>query len=301
MTNFVERIASAPISWGICEVPGWGRMLPTGRVLAEMSGLGLSATEYGAPGFLPGSPDAVRGLLDGHGMSLIGGFTPLVLHEASGRQEAIAQTRRAAELLSRAGATTFVSCPVMDEAWSVPRPLESTERKHLLGMLGVVDEICGELGLRQVLHPHVQTVVETGDDIARVLDGCDVAWCLDTGHMAIGGQDPVDFVKQVADRVGHVHLKDVRMDLAPGLLRREMSIMQGVQSGLFPPLGQGDVAIDDVVIGLEKAGYQGWYVIEQDTAILGELPEPGKGPVTDMEASLRFLRDVVAPRVDQRA
>ena len=52
-TPFTSRIASAPISWGICEVPGWGAMLPTDRVLAEMSGLGLPATELGAPGFLP--------------------------------------------------------------------------------------------------------------------------------------------------------------------------------------------------------------------------------------------------------
>ena len=51
MSDFLSRVASAPISWGICEVPGWGAMLPTPRVLSEMSGLGLTATELGAPGF----------------------------------------------------------------------------------------------------------------------------------------------------------------------------------------------------------------------------------------------------------
>ncbi len=301
MTPFLDRIGSAPISWGICEVPGWGQMLPTDRVLSEMTGLGITATEYGAPGFLPTRPDEVRNVLDGYGMSLLGGFTPLVLHDASRRQEAIAHTRQVAGLLSDAGATMFVSCPVMDQDWSTPRPLDRAEHAHLIGMLGVVDEICGELGMRQVLHPHLQTVVETAADVRRVLDDCEVAWCLDTGHLAIGGSDPVEFARQAADRVGHVHLKDVRMDLVPALLRRELSIMGGTQSGLFPPLGQGDVAIADVVLALESAGYQGWYVIEQDTAITGPLPEPGDGPVVGVQDSMRFLRDVVAPLVNHRS
>lgn len=298
---FVDRIASAPISWGICEVPGWGQMLPTDRVLTEMTSLGISATEYGAPGFLPTEPDAIRAVLDGHEMSLIGGFTPLVLHDPARAEEALARARAVAGLFSGAGGTTFVSCPVMDDDWSVPRPLDRDEHAHLVRMLAAVDTICDDHGLRQVLHPHVQTVVETSPDVERVLEGCDVDWCLDTGHLAIGGTDPVDFARRAADRVGHVHLKDVRMDLVPALLDRSTSIMQGVQAGLFPPLGQGDLALADVVITLERAGYQGWYVIEQDTAITGSLPGHGEGPVTGVEASMRYLHDVVVPLLEQDA
>lgn len=297
--TFVDRIASAPISWGICEVPGWGHVLPTDRVLSEMTDLGISATEYGAPGFLPTDPGGIRGVLDRHGMSLLGGFTPLVLHDPARRDEALAHTRAVAELFGRAGATTFVSCPVMDDDWSVPRALDRDEHAHLVRMLSEVDAICADAGLRQVLHPHLQTVVETSHDVERVLDACDVAWCLDTGHLAIGGTDPVDFARRAAERVGHVHLKDVRMDLVPAMLDRSTSIMQGVQAGLFPPLGQGDLALADVVLTLERAGYQGWYVIEQDTAITGTLPRDGEGPVTGVQTSMRYLRDVVAPLLEQ--
>ena len=299
--SFLDRIASAPISWGICEVPDWGHMLPTDRVLAEMTGLGISATEYGAPGFLPTDPEGIRGVLDGHGMSLLGGFTPLVLHDPARRDEALARTRAVVDLFSRAGATTFVSCPVMDDDWSIPRPLDRDEHAHLVRMLGEVDTICADAGLLQVLHPHVQTVVETSTDVERVLQDCDVAWCLDTGHLAIGGTDPVEFARRAADRVGHVHLKDVRMDLVPALLDRSTSIMQGVQAGLFPSLGQGDLALADVVRTLERAGYQGWYVIEQDTALTGDLPGEGEGPVTGVRDSMRYLRDVVAPQLEQDA
>ena len=46
----------APISWGVCEVPGWGYQLPAERVLREMHEVGLTATEFGPDGFLPPDP-----------------------------------------------------------------------------------------------------------------------------------------------------------------------------------------------------------------------------------------------------
>ncbi len=298
---FLDRIASAPISWGVCEVPGWGHMLPTDRVLSEMTGLGISATEYGATGFLPNDPEDIRAVLGVHGMTLLGGFVPLVMHDPARRDGALARTRALVDLLSRSGGSVLVSCPVMDDDWSVPRALDRGEHAHLVRMLADVDAICADAGLRQVLHPHVQTVVETSSDVERILQDCDVSWCLDTGHLAIGGTDPVDFARQSADRVGHVHLKDVRLDLAPALLDRSTSIMEGVQAGLFPSLGQGDVAVADVVLTLENAGYTGWYVIEQDTAITGPLPGEGEGPGTGVAESMRYLREVVAPLVERDA
>lgn len=297
MSTFLDRVASAPISWGICEVPGWGAMLPTPRVLTEMSGLGLPATELGAPGFLPTSPEDVRATLGEYDMSLIGGFTPLVLHNPEFREASIAEARRVADLFQRAGATEFISAIVFDPDWSVPTPLNADERKHLMEMFAIVDEICAEYGLDQVMHSHVQTVVETKDDIDMVLNGCDVNFCLDTGHMAIGGQDPVEFARSAFDRVGHVHLKDVNLSLVPPVLAREKSLMAATQEGLFTPLGQGDVDIAGVVRELESRGYDGWYVIEQDTAITDGLPAEGEGPMAQVVTSLDYLRDVVAPTI----
>src|SRR5215207_8093151 len=78
-----RKLAGAPISWGVCEVPGWGRMLPPERVLAEMASLGLSATEMGPVGYLPSDIEEVRALLATHRLGLVGEFVPLVLHEPS--------------------------------------------------------------------------------------------------------------------------------------------------------------------------------------------------------------------------
>ena len=295
MSDFLSRVASAPISWGICEVPGWGAMMPSPRVLGEMAGLGFRATELGAPGFLPAEPGDVKSELGNYDMSLLGAFTPVVIHDSSHRNEAIASAREAARFLQSAGATKFISCPVLDMDWSIPRALSSSEVTHMAEMFAIIDDICGEHGLEQVLHPHVQTLVETKDDISRVLDTCDVHFCLDTGHMAFGGQDPVEFAKDSMDRVGHVHLKDIRLDMVDSVLRREVTLMAATQAGIFTPLGQGDVDIMGVVQALEGAGYQGWYVIEQDTAITDGMPVEGDGPIHQITTSLEYLTNTVAP------
>ena len=300
LSDFLARVASAPISWGICEVPGWGAMLPTRRVLQEMSDLGFTSTELGAPGFLPQEPGPLKALLSEFGMTLSGGFTPIEPHEASKRDATLAHARAAARLLAASGAKLFISAAIMDADWSIPRTLTITERRYMVQTLALVDEICTEHGLLQVLHPHVQTLVETADDVNRILDTCDVNWCLDTGHLAIGGIDPVQFAKDAVERVGHVHLKDVRLDMVPAVLNREVSLMAATQAGLFTQLGRGDVDILGVIQALEAAGYGGSYVIEQDTAIAGAIPADGEGPGQEVQASLRYIQDVVAPTLAHR-
>ena len=75
-----HKIAGAPISWGVCEVPGWGFQLGRDRVLKEMRKVGLRATEIGPEGFLPSEPAAMARVLSQHGLQAVGGFTPLLLH-----------------------------------------------------------------------------------------------------------------------------------------------------------------------------------------------------------------------------
>lgn len=290
MKSFYSRIASAPISWGICEVPGWGKMLPTDRVLAEMQNLGLPATELGAPGFLPSDPNELISKLSDYEMTLIGGFTPVVVHDSNQNRETLEQVKKTVDLFKKTGASHLVSSPVYSWNWDMPKPLSNDEYKNMFRMFTEIDKICGDSGIQNVLHPHLQTTVETKSDVERVLDGCDVKWCLDTGHLAIGGVDVVDFARQASDRVGHVHLKDVDLTKSKTVLSREETIMSGVQNGLFTPLGSGDVPIAEVIQVLEGSGYQGWYVIEQDCAITGQMPADGDGPVKMINKSLEYLK-----------
>ena len=88
--SFLDRVAAAPISWGICEAPGWGLQLPVDRVLTEARQLGITAMEQGALGWLPTDPTDQRAKLAEYGMQMLGGFVPLVLHDADQRQATMA-------------------------------------------------------------------------------------------------------------------------------------------------------------------------------------------------------------------
>jgi len=283
-----DRLAGAPISWGVCEVPGWGLQLPSERVLAEMASLGLKATELGPQGWLPLDGDAVRAELDRHGLRLVGGFVPVVVHERD-----LAPTRehaaRAAAQLAAAGAGVFVAAAVADEDWGAPQPLDDEGWKRAGAHLRELADLVAGDGLELVLHPHVGTLVETAADVERALAHTDVRWCFDTGHLLIGGVEPVDFVREHADRIGHVHLKDVDASLAERVRGGELTLVQATQAGLFQPLGEGDARIDEVVRLLEDTGYERWLVLEQDLAITGSEPPVDGGPALDVRKSIEFL------------
>jgi inosose dehydratase len=292
-----RRLAGAPISWGVCEVPGWGRQLPPDRVLTEMAALGLTATELGPVGWLPLDPAGLRGRLDAHGLSLVGGFVPLVLHEPDAGLDAAARTAAA---MAAAGADVFVAAVVADAGWSPPVTLDDEQHGRLVANLAAVGERVAAEGMRLALHPHAGTLVETAADVDRLLAAGDVGWCLDTGHLLIGGTDPVAFVRDHGDRVVHVHLKDVDADVAARHRAGELTLMGATQAGLFRPLGQGDARIAEVLAHLDAHGYEQWLVLEQDAALTGEEPPAGSGPVLDVRTSIEFLTDT-APRRERVA
>jgi inosose dehydratase len=234
-TPAARRLAGAPISWGICEVPGWGRQLPADRVLSEMAQLGLTATELGALGYLPQEPDALRARQAEFGLRLVGGFVPLVLHEPWADDAKRTATEIAA-VLGAAGGDVFVAVAVMDEEWSAPTALTDEQHQRLADNLAEIAALVAGHGLTFALHPHAGTLVESAADVERVLATTDVGWCLDTGHLRLGGGDPAAFVRDHPDRVVHVHLKDVDAAVAARYRAGELTLMGATQAGLFRPL-----------------------------------------------------------------
>jgi len=290
--TIIERTAGAPISWGICETPGWGLQLPADRVLGEMHELGLTATELGAAGYLPTDVTELGELLDRYELSLVAGFVGMVLHDPDHADEARATARASAELLAGAGGTHFVTAAISAvDNWE-HLDLDDGQWTHLLAMVDELEDLTAEHGLTQVVHSHYNTVIETDAELQRVVDGSDVKICLDTGHMTLGGTDPLQFAVDNGSRVGLVHLKDVRSGVADRLAAGEFDLVGAVQAGLFAPLGTGDVPIQDTLIALEQAGYDGWYVLEQDAALTTGEPPVGSGPIRDVEISVAFLRSL---------
>jgi len=290
-------IAGAPISWGICEVPGWGHQIETDRVLAEMSSLGISATELGPDGFLPDDAPRINRLIGGYGLVLVAAFVPAVLHDPAQWAVDRRAVRDRIELLALAGAEAVVmAASTGAEDYEDSPDLDDEQWDHLAAALVEVEAMVAATGIdmRTTLHPHYGTVVETPDQIERFLGVSGVALCLDTGHVMVGGGDPLDLARRHAARIGHVHMKDVDAAMAAKVRAGDISYHDAVAAGLYRPLGEGDVDVTAIVHALDAVGYRGWYVLEQDQVLTG-TPEHGAGPIIDVAASLRFLQSVPAP------
>ncbi len=284
------NVAGAPISWGVCEVPGWGYQLDADRVLDEMRAVGLAATEFGPDGFLPAAPRAKAETLAAHGLRAVGGFVPVVLHDPD--HDPGPEVDAALDGFVAAGAGTLVLAAATGGHGYDTRPaIRAAGWRTLLANLDHLAGRAAERGVTATLHPHVGTMVVRADEVARVLDGCSVPLCLDTGHLLVGGTDPAELARDATDRIAHVHLKDVDAGMAERVRAGAAGYGEAVRAGMYRPLGAGDVDVAAIVATLAAAGYPGWYVLEQDTVLTIE-PPPGAGPVADVRASLEYLRTV---------
>ncbi|MDJ1136032.1 sugar phosphate isomerase/epimerase family protein [Streptomyces iconiensis] len=285
-----QRIAGAPITWGVCEVPGWGHQLRPERVLREMREVGLAATEFGPEGFLPSEPGARAETLRRHGLHAVGGFTPLLLHVPGADP-----LPRAEALLAgydATGADVLVLSAVTGQEGYDSRPeLDEAGWKTLLANLDRVAGLAAERGVRAVLHPHVGTMVENGEEVRRVMEGSAISLCLDTGHLLVGGTDPAELTRQAPERIAHTHMKDVDASLAAKVRTGRVSYTEAVRDGMYRPLGAGDVDVESIVGHLTATGFEGWHVLEQDTVLTGE---PGAhGPLDDAWTSAEHLRTLL--------
>ena len=284
------KIAGAPISWGVCEAPGWGHQMGAERVLREMSELGLGATEFGPAGFLPGEAKARSEVLNSLSMEAIGGFFPIVIHRAD--HDPLPEVLEELKSYKATGAYELViAANTGVDGYDEKRPqLDENGWNILFKNLNRIREACEAQGVDAVLHPHFGTMIETRYDVMQVIQGSNIKFCLDTGHMFLGGTDPVLFSQNYSDRVGHVHMKDVNGELAEKVRNGQISYFTGVSKNLYVPLGQGDIDMRQVVKNLvEGAGYTGWFVLEQDLTLSTE-PLSGVGPIESVRKSVEFLR-----------
>ena len=295
-TPLTERIAAAPISWGVCEVPGWGWQHEPPTVLTQMRELGIAATEFGPDGFLPDAPQGKADTLAEYGLAAVGQFVPVVLHDPGADPLPAVETAMAG-LVAADASTVVIAAATGADGYDDRPELDDVGWSTLLANLDRIADAAADRGLTAALHPHVGTMVESGEETDRVLAGSRVGLCLDTGHLLIGGGDPVRVAVEHPDRIVHMHLKDVDLSWARKVQDGAVGYTDAVAAGMYVALGAGDVDIAAIVRALEEVGYTGWYVLEQDTILPGDPDDPstpkGAGdPVADVRTSVAHLTEI---------
>ena len=236
------RVANAPVSYGAFEltvgvlpnVPG------PDEVLDAIAAAGYEGTELGPIGYL-GCGDELRSRLDSRGLSLAGAFVELRFGD--GDLSALEATLGVLE--------GFDAKPVLCDKG--PRDGDV----DLAGVERAVELTRGR-GFEPTFHHHMGTRVQTPAEIGRLLEGTSVGLLLDTGHVTAGGGEPVRGLREWRERIDHLHLKDVRLDV----LREAADWDEAWRQGVFCELGSGDVDLEGFFAELD--GYSGWLVVEQD-------------------------------------
>jgi inosose dehydratase len=267
----VIRVANAPVSFGAFEitvgiVPG----VPSGvEVLAAISGAGYEGTELGPPGYL-GDRDTLGPALARHGLELVGAYVPLALSQADPDLGELAATLELFDAAGARGARPVLADAGSDERGRLPGRAANDRALGLdeAGWRTLADGVAGAArlarsrGYEPTFHHHAGTYVEAPWEIERLLELTDVGLVLDTGHLLLGGGDPVAGLRDWRARIDHVHVKDCRLAVLESVIAEGADMETAWRRGVFCELGTGDVDLDAFV--RELAGYEGWLVVEQD-------------------------------------
>jgi len=280
------KIANAPCSWGVLEFDLEGEAAGYEQVLDEIAETRDRGTELGDWGFMPTDPVELRNQVHARGLTLLGAFVPVMLKDPTTHADGVNAAVRTARLLAEAeGETPFIV--LADDNGKIPARTLNAGRiqpEHGLseaewavfaeGAQRVARAVKQETGLRTVFHHHCAGYVETPseiDTLLRLTDPSLLGLCIDTGHYRFGGGDPLVLLRQHRERIWHVHFKDCHPEAAAKSRTEGWDDFTSVRNGIFCELGKGEVDFPAIKAELERTGYDGWIVVEQDV-----LPGMGK-------------------------
>ena len=297
------RVANAPCSYGAFEITvGVLPDVPDAEtVLTAIADAGYEGTELGPPGYL-GDLETLRERFRRHGLALVGGYIPIRFSEPERWDEdlqamsvtldlfAAADGAGAKAVLADAGSEERIRFPgraasdrsigLDDEGW-----------KRLAEGVARAADLARARGFEPTFHHHTATFVEAPWEIERVLELSDVGLLLDTGHLALGGGDPTQALRDWVDRINHVHVKDVQNDVLASVIEDRADMPEAWRRGVFCELGTGDVDLDAFFAELKRSAYAGWLVVEQD--MVPQSPQDAANAIASQERNRAWLRDRV--------
>jgi inosose dehydratase/3D-(3,5/4)-trihydroxycyclohexane-1,2-dione acylhydrolase (decyclizing) len=263
------RIGANPICWSNDDKQEIGGDIPLEQCLTEAKAIGIEGMELGNK--FPRTAAELGPILSSHGLDLVSGWYSTFLIERDAESEYKA-ARSHIDLLKGLGAKVLIAAectrtihgnefaplstrPVMDEEeWA----------RFNTGLTKFADFLQEEDGLTLVYHHHMGTVIQTEDEIDRMMasTGPAVHLLLDTGHATWAGADPAELARSYRSRIAHVHTKDVRTTIAREAIEKDWSFLQSVLAGVYTVPGDGDVDFVSVFKALKD--YSGWVVIEAE-------------------------------------
>ncbi|KAA8677880.1 MULTISPECIES: myo-inosose-2 dehydratase [Vibrio] len=261
----------SPLTWTNDDMPELGGEIPLETCLSEMSESGFTGTELGTK--YPREPEVLIPLLKNHNLVLASGWFSGNLMTLTAEEE-IAEMQGHILLLKAAGCKAMVYGEVSNTVHGdINKPLSSRViltddewKTYAEKLTTVADYLFNKHDIKLSFHHHVGTIVETEEDINRLMEltGGSVYLTLDTGHITYGGGNPVNIIERWGHRIGHMHFKDLRIEVMNAARDADKSFLNAVLDGVFTVPGTGDVNYDDVFAALKARNYEGWLLVEAE-------------------------------------
>jgi len=268
------KLGIAPIGWCNDDMPELGAENTFRQTISEMALAGFTGCEIGNK--YPSDPAVLKWELDLRGMQIASRwFSSFLLTKPY--EEVEAEFIKELEFLAAVGCNRI---NVSEQSFSIQGktdiPVLSGGHKPVMDDaqwavfcdgLNRLGKVAADRGFKLCFHHHMGTVVQSAAETDRMLANTDpryVFLCYDTGHFTFAGEDPLLMLQKYADRVGHVHLKDMRLSVVQQVKEQGWSFLTAVRNGAFTVPGDGDVEFDPVFQLLSKAGYEGWLLVEAE-------------------------------------
>lgn len=298
------KVGSAPCSFGVFEltIDRFPNIPGPDELLDAMRDGGYEGTDLGPVGYFGGGEELAARLSD-RALKLAGGYCPIRFTEPESTEQDLSELRRVLDVFRTvSGHADFEGRPkpTLADAGSPSRSAapgwaqrDSRFGLDAAGWASLVEgvtraaDLCLEAGFEPTFHHHAGTYVEEPREIERLLELTTVGLCLDTGHLLLGGGDPITALKDWGERINHIHVKDVRMDVVRDVVGARGSMEEVWQAGAFCPFGEGDLDLDGFLQALDGLGYSGWLLVEQDRFPAASLETAAR----DQASNRAFLRE----------
>jgi inosose dehydratase len=297
------RVGGAPVSWGVwfsddALQPPWRQFLD------EVARAGYEWIELGPYGYLPSEPATLRRELEMRGLKVAGSAIEGILYDPGrwprttslGPRTLAEQLDGVGPLLAELGAKYLL---LIDNTYTemrtgepiAPAELDAEQWRRLIETTHLVAEAArSRFGLKLLFHPETESHVEFEPQIEALLAATDpdlVSLCLDVGHHANCGGEPVAFLRKHRDRIPYLHLKSIDAAVSERVKKERIGFAPAVGMGLFVEPSEGSIdmrAIRDVLI---ESDFDGWVIVEHDM-----YPAPFDKPFPIAQHTRRYLEKI---------
>lgn len=289
------RIGSAPDSWGVW-FPSNPNQTPWQRFMDEVAEAGYEWIELGPLGYLPTDIPTLHSELKKRGLKVSGSFVMAHFEDPTLWDAIEQQTRGMGEVLAAVGAEYLV---LIDDCYSdlftgkqlMSAVLNDEQWKHFIDTVNRVATLAWrEYGLKAVFHPHAETHIEYESQIDRLLQDTDadlLSLCLDTGHHAYRGGDPIRYIREHRDRIGCLHLKSVDRTMQKKVEQENIPFALAVSQDMFVEPSVGIVDFLRFRDMLQEIDFTGFGIVEQDM-----FPAPFDKPLPIARRTRAYLREI---------